>query len=201
MVLTGDAGDEVLSGYPVHQSEKIAGYLKAVPALLRSACIGLPLGALNRHGDVRFKRMSSLYELAQLPLPQRILRKQNALPMEWRGRLLDKGVSVINPAIAYVDRVLQRKPELSTRDQPNYWLFKVSLSEDMFRIARRWPDRSRHTIPDHRIVELLAVMTSSIKIRAGAQERSAPHDCAKLPGESLRAPNRFTALSRREPAR
>ena len=42
--------------------------------------------------------MSSLYELTQLPLPQRILRKQNALPMEWRGRLLDKGGSVINPS-------------------------------------------------------------------------------------------------------
>ena len=199
MVLTGDAGDEVLSGYPVHQSEKIAGYLKAVPALLRSACIGLPLGALNRHGGVRFKRMSSLYELTQLPLPQRILRKQNVLPMEWRGRLLDKGGSVINPAISYVDRVLQRKPELSTWDQLNYWLFKVSLPEDMLvkvdRASMACSLESRIPFLDHRIVELLAAMPPSIKmprlVRKSVLRRTI---ATKLPGELLRAPKQgFTA--------
>ena len=95
--------------------------------------------------------------------------------------------------------MLQRKPELSTWDQLNYWLFKVSLPEDMLvkvdRASMACSLESRIPFLDHRIVELLAAMPPSIKMPRLVRKSVLRRTIAmKLPGELLRAPKQgFTA--------
>ena len=49
MVLTGDGGDEVLSGYPAYQVEKLAGTYGKVPAVARRAARVGTGGGSNAH--------------------------------------------------------------------------------------------------------------------------------------------------------
>jgi len=198
MVLTGDAGDEVLSGYPVHQSEKIATLLSAVPSGADRALIGglQWLGLVTKSS--RVKRVTKLYETARLPLGERIVQKQNSIPTHIRNELLDRRYDIV-PPIEYVDRILKRRPEYNQWNKLNYWLFKASLAEDMLvKVDRASMANSLETrVPflDYRLVELLAKIPERMKMPRLVRKDLLRRSVAKrLPSELLRAPKRgFTA--------
>ena len=55
MALTGDGGDEVLSGYPAYQVEKVARAYGRVPGLVRGATEAALAGAAQlTRGRVRY---------------------------------------------------------------------------------------------------------------------------------------------------
>jgi asparagine synthase (glutamine-hydrolysing) len=84
MVLTGDGGDEVLSGYPVHQSEKLARWINLAPKLFRDLFVAYPLKLLGRGDQGKGDRLHKLYGLTQMPLADRILQKQNCFTKDLR---------------------------------------------------------------------------------------------------------------------
>lgn len=78
MVLTGDGGDEVLSGYTIYKGEKFAAKYQRIPSFMRQAIPAIiEFGASPLKGKVRFKlnRMAKVLRSSNLSFEERLYSK------------------------------------------------------------------------------------------------------------------------------
>ncbi len=131
VVLTGDGGDEVLGGYPVHQSEKLASMWQQVPKPIRGAAST----GIRRYPCCRdCGRHSSCAQSAQSidganeDFVSRLERKQIGFSAAQRRALIG-GNARVRPAREFITEALTGCEAQDGIGLLNFWLHTVALPE------------------------------------------------------------------------
>ena len=106
VVLTGDGGDEVLGGYPVHQSEKLASMWQQLPKPIRGAASTVSeavLAVAIAAGVRRARRARSLLDGAKEDFVSRLERKQIGFSAAQRRALIG-GNTRVRPAREFITK-------------------------------------------------------------------------------------------------
>jgi asparagine synthase (glutamine-hydrolysing) len=196
MVLTGDGGDEVLSGYPAYQVEKLVSRYQRVPAMARSAveCVLAGAATLAR-GRVRYglNRWERLLRTAAWPFADRLLTKAAWLDRAGRAALVN-GMRVV-PAEDVIAELMRACPWQDSFYRLMYFNLKISLPDDMLtkvdRMTMAWSLEARVPFLDYRLVELMAQVHKDVKL-AGIERKSVLRRTVgrRLPPPLLRAAKR-----------
>ncbi|MEO8464137.1 MAG: asparagine synthase (glutamine-hydrolyzing) [Gammaproteobacteria bacterium] len=171
VVLTGDGGDEVLSGYPSHQREKLMSWWTHVPSLIRRPLISAAEGALfmadhrgQRRGVQRARRVLAS---VNADFVSRLESKQIGLSGEQRRMLLG-GNPRVRPAREFIEEAIAPAAARDGLGLLSFWLHAVALPERYLckvdRCSMAHSLEARVPFLDHRIVELLANVSSQVKM-------------------------------------
>ncbi|HAD82241.1 MAG: asparagine synthase (glutamine-hydrolyzing) [Candidatus Edwardsbacteria bacterium RIFOXYD12_FULL_50_11] len=182
MAITGDGGDEVLSGYSSYQSEKLSGFLHRFPRGLRKGIpsvikfISRPVGGRWRYKTDRF---INVLDSAGDSFQNRLLNKAS-----WMDpRMLREIISSESQGAIHLDEYLEQKmAQCRFKDgfyRNMYYNFKLSLPEDMLvkvdRMAMSHSLETRAPFLDHRLVEYMYRVPKDIKMK-GFQRKSILRD-------------------------
>jgi asparagine synthase (glutamine-hydrolysing) len=196
MVLTGDGGDEVLSGYPAYQVEKVAGAYGRVPAVARRALESALAGAATlTRGKIRYglNRYERMLRTATYPFAERLLAKAAWLDRASRATVLN-GIRV-TPVDDVIADLMKDCPWHDSFYRLMYFNFKVSLPDDMLTKVDRMTMASsleaRVPFLDYRLVELMTGVHKDVKVR-GLERKSVLRRTVgrRLPAPLLRASKR-----------
>lgn len=171
MALTGDGGDEVLSGYPAYQVEKGMGRYKQVPAFLRRAANSVwqtlkPLAIGNK--QYTWNRIARLLNVLEEPFIERLAAKTFYVAPDILNPLTAGLGKQIDP-IEFIRERLAVVRSCDTFYQLMHFHFSVSLPDDMLakvdRMTMYHSLEVRLPFLDHRLVELCAGLHKDVKMR------------------------------------
>ena len=197
MVLTGDGGDEVLSGYTAYQGEKFARQYGRLPGPVRRSVPGLlrTAGHVLR-GRPRFKvnRAVNVSESSNLSFERRLAHKISRAEPELVARLLGPA----GDRVSLHDYLEDRMAKCPWRDpfyRLMYFHLKVSLPDDMLvkvdRMSMAHSLETRTPFLDHRIVEYLCGVDKSVKMDGYERKTILRRTLARtLPHSLLHAPKK-----------
>ena len=171
MVLTGDGGDEVLSGYSSYQGVKFSQKYQQLPGAIQEI---LPKGveafkSLTK-GGVRYKlnRYSHLLKTASKDFDYRLLDKR-AKPN------LDSIKGIINPDIKtwpakeFINDFLEKSPYKDDFYKQMYLNYKFDLPNDYLvkvdRMSMAHSLETRLPFLDHRLIEFMAGVDKKVKMQ------------------------------------
>jgi len=170
MALTGDGGDEVLSGYTSYVTEKITERYCAVPAALRlAAYFSTTLSARLARGKLRYRLNSGerFLKLAERSFNQRAIAKMSTLGPESIRKLIPEGVRQLD-IVDYFSDALAKCPFIDAFYKQMYFHLKVSLPDDMLakvdRMSMSHSLETRLPFLDHRLVELTYQVHKDVKM-------------------------------------
>jgi asparagine synthase (glutamine-hydrolysing) len=205
MVLTGDGGDEVLSGYTNYVTEKLTDRYCAVPsALRRGAYFWTAALARVARGNLRYRlnRAQRFLELAECPYDQRAVAKMSTLGPESIQKLLPESVPQIRPE-EYFGEALAKCPFTDGFYRQMYFNLKVSLPDDMLtkvdRMSMAHSLEARVPFLDHRLVELSYQVDKNIKMPGLRRKNLLKRTIGRrLPPSLLKAPKASFMVPLRE---
>jgi len=196
VALTGDGGDEVLSGYTRYQGEKFSRSWNHLPAFVRRRLVpgGVQLAHSMTRGAARRKleRVERVVDAANMSFEERVTHKQSWSHDHWRQDLLQTHRGAIRPAIEYVEDVMRACPAGDPFHRLSWFDFKMMLPSQMLtkvdRMSMAHSLEARVPFLDHRLVELLAPVSAEVKLPGYTRKNvlrkaMAPH----LPAALLRA--------------
>lgn len=171
MVLTGDGGDEVLSGYTTFQGEKFAKQYQQLPAFVRKALPALAgLSARPLRGNLRYKlnRVSKVLRSSNLPFEERLLTKLAHTAPENIAALIQPGLKTIS-FFDYYNEAMKGCRFTDPFYKLVYFQHKVTLPGDMLtkvdRMSMAYSIETRIPFLDYRIIELLYGVDKSVKTK------------------------------------
>jgi asparagine synthase (glutamine-hydrolysing) len=169
MVLTGDGGDEVLSGYTTFQGEKFAAHYQHLPTFIRKTLPKLVrLAAAPVRGNLRYKlnRVAKVLDSSNLPFEQRLLTKLCHTSPENLAATIPRIVK----QISFFDFYKEAMKDCRFTDpfyKLMYFQHKVTLPGDMLtkvdRMSMAYSIETRIPFLDHRIIEFLFGVHKNIK--------------------------------------
>ena len=195
MVLTGDGGDEVLSGYTIYQGEKFAKQYQQWPGPVRNL---LPVLAKTSakpfRGNIRYKlnRVAKVLESSNLPFEKRLQAKLAYTSPENLARI----ISPLSKSISFFDFYNETMKGCRFSDpfyKLMYFHHKVTLPGDMLtkvdRMSMAYSIETRVPFLDHRIIELLFRVDKNLKTNGYVNKVILRNAVAnkKLPKELLNA--------------
>jgi len=195
MVLTGDGGDEVLSGYTIYQGELFAKKFQRLPSPVRKL---LPVlanaSAAPFRGNVRYKlnRVSKVLQSSDQSFEKRLLSKLSYTSPE----NLAKIISPESGSISFFDFYKDTMKDCRFKDpfyKLMYFHHKVTLPGDMLtkvdRMSMAYSIETRVPFLDHRIIELLFTVHKNLKTSGQVNKMILRNAVAnqKLPKELLTA--------------
>jgi asparagine synthase (glutamine-hydrolysing) len=198
MVLTGDGGDETLSGYNAYQTEKIVPYYNRLPKFVRAASTWL-LGAASRgaQGATRFRlrRLQRLSASADQPFEERLLTKTMRVDVGLIRRLLPDFSREVVPADEFLRSTLEQCPYHDGFYRMAYFNLTLSLPEKMLtkidRMSMAHSLEVRVPFLDHRMVEFMCGVHKNVKMPGLERKRVLRDTVGKmLPRALLHAPKR-----------
>lgn len=171
MVLTGDGGDEALSGYNGYQSEKFGALYGRIPSFLRK----VPESVLAAAAKIAPR--SSRYNLARirnvLALSGKEFLERLFVKASWADPVLIRAIvrPVTSTAIRFDDFLSDFMKNCSYQDgfyRLMYFNFKLSLPDDMLvkvdRMSMSCSLETRLPFLDHRLIEYLVPIHKNIKM-------------------------------------
>ena len=206
MVLTGDGGDEALSGYNAYKGVKISSALNTyLPGVFKKLIIGsVNIGAKIFKGSVRYKlnKISNVLKTSELPFHIRVAEKIACTNLNDIKRLTATIKNVI-PVEEYFKSVLK---DCSFKDDfyklmyihylhnlPNDYLVKVDRMSMANSIETRVP------FLDHRLIEFMAGVHKDVKMQGWELKSVLRNSIGKnLPASILNAPKRGFGIPLRE---
>ncbi|HEX7879527.1 MAG TPA: asparagine synthase (glutamine-hydrolyzing) [Candidatus Eisenbacteria bacterium] len=201
MVLTGDGGDEVLSGYTSYQGEKFAAQFQGLPSPLRMAAPALARGVGQlTGGGLRYKmnRVRNVLESSGQPYRERLISKMAWAPLPQVKALLAPAPARVSIE-EYLDDFMGRCPWKDPFYRHMYFHLKLSLPDDMLlkvdRMSMAHGLETRVPFLDFRLVELMIGVHRDVKMngyeRKGVLRRSVGR---RLPPAVLTAPKKGFAV-------
>ena len=170
MVLTGDGGDEVLSGYTNYTTEKLTKQYAAVPSLVRRG-VHSSTRLLKKlaTGDARYKlnRAERFLHLADRSYNERALAKMSTVSPDSIRKLIPGSVPQLSIE-DYFSEAFGRCPFTDGFYRQMYFNLKVSLPDDMLtkvdRMSMAHSLEARVPFLDHRLVELTYQVHKDVKM-------------------------------------
>jgi asparagine synthase (glutamine-hydrolysing) len=197
MVLTGDGGDEVLSGYTVYQGEKFAHRYQQIPAVVRDLLprVGAVMSGLTT-GRARSRVHRALRVLSSSagPFEERLRMKSSSYSARWTEELA-QGFGPQRKLADFLSDFSRRYPAHDPFYRLMLFHLKVQLPDDyLVKVDRMSMAHSLETrVPflDHRLVEFMATVSKDVKMR-GYERKSVLRETVgrKLPAEVLRGPKK-----------
>ncbi len=205
MALTGDGGDEVLSGYTSYIAERFAEKYRVVPGFLRHGCtraVGLA-SSLSR-GRVRYSlnRVHRSLRLCGGSFEERFIWKLSLLEPESIRRLVPSSI----PQLLVQDFLSDLFARCTFQDpfyRLMYFHMKVSLPDDMLakvdRMSMAHSLETRVPFLDHRLVELGWSVDKRVKLPGYTTKDVLRRTYgAQLPPSLLKAPKKPFSVPLRE---
>jgi asparagine synthase (glutamine-hydrolysing) len=197
MVLTGDGGDEVLSGYTSYVGEKLTKRYVFLPAAIRrvmyhgTSAMAALAGSSLRH---KLQRAGRFMKLADASFGERVLTKMSKIGPEFIRRLVPGSVSQIRVEDYFAGTI----GKCRFRDpfyQLMYFNLKVSLPDDMLakvdRMSMAHSLETRVPFLDHRLVELTYQVHKDVKMPGLRRKDLLRRTIGRLlPPSLLKAPKR-----------
>ena len=170
VALTGDGGDEVLSGYPSYVTEKVAAQYRKVPALIRSAFYQSTNLACNlaRHDSrYRLNRLKRFLYLAGASFDERFTSKLSLLGRNSIRSLIPKDIPQLTIE-QYLSDIFAKCSFTDPFYRLMYFNLKVSLPDDMLakvdRMSMAHSLETRVPFLDHRLIELTYGLNKNVKL-------------------------------------
>jgi asparagine synthase (glutamine-hydrolysing) len=198
MVLTGDGGDEVLSGYPAYRAEKLAAKLKDVPdpcwnvLHLANRLLSYPLTGILRYAVNRFDRYSLSLNASFIDrLISNILPKSELDLIE----AMTQNKNDIMPVKEFLTDFFNHCPYKDPFYKLMVYDLKISLPDDMLvkvdRMTMAHSLEARSPFLDFRLIEYLVRVHKDVKME-GLESKSILRRTIGLvlPNSVLRAPKR-----------
>ncbi|HYG40374.1 MAG TPA: asparagine synthase (glutamine-hydrolyzing) [Cytophagales bacterium] len=196
MVLTGDGGDEVLSGYTSYQGEKFAGYFQTLPKFIQRLSPNL-LKAFPKPASaslkVKLKRLYNLLTTSSLSFDDRLILKQNYADFALIKSNIDLKGSI--PIADYLSQIFKECKYKNEFYKLMYFHLKISLPDNMLtKVDRMSMANSLETrVPflDHRIVEYMVNVDKNIKMEGFERKSILRNTFGKnLPSSILNSPKK-----------
>jgi len=207
VVLTGDGGDEVLSGYTRYQGEKLSQAWTHLPAALRTRAAPRVLDAARAllpgtSGD-RLLRAARVLETANMSFEDRLTRKQSWSRAAVRAALLDVEHKHVRPAREFIDEAMRDCPARDPFHRLAWFDTTFMLPSQMLtkvdRMSMAHSLEARVPFLDHRLVELMSPVSARVKLPGMTRKHVLRRAMgARLPHELLRAPKRGFNVPLRE---
>lgn len=206
MVLTGDGGDEVLSGYTAFQGEKFAAQYQILPKSLRYLLqLVVKNSAKPFRGNIRYKlnRIAKVLESSNLPFEKRLLSKLCTTSIKNLSNIIKPGC----PQISFLEYYAETMKNCKFKDpfyKLMYYQHKVSLPNDMLtkvdRMSMAYSIETRIPFLDYRIVELLFGVHKNIKTNGYLNKIILRNAIANdiLPPELLKSPKKGFSVPLRD---
>ena len=206
MVLTGDGGDEVLSGYTTYQGEKFASYYQKIPRLVGKSIpqiISFLSQPLSNRYRYKANRVSSVLKSSLLSFVDRLSIKTGQLSPYLINQLTDINAKKIGWEEFYHNKFSFLPVSLNNFYRLMYWNLKVSLPDDMLRKVDRMSMacslEARIPFLDHRLIELMVAVDKKVKMNKFQRKSILRNTTAKsLPKPLLRAKKMGFSVPMRE---
>ncbi len=205
MVLTGDGGDEVLSGYTSYQGIKLANIIKKVPSpLINLFPVVNDRIASFFSGNLRYKmnKASSIVRTANLEFYRRIAEK-TAFTDFLSIKELTKDLKNIIKIEDYIEEFMGKTKYKHDFYKLIYLNFKYNLPNDYLvkvdRMSMANSLEARIPFLDHRLIEYMVNVDKNIKLQ-GWERKSILRNTIgkKLPQNILSAPKKGFEIPLRE---
>ncbi|MEM9481311.1 MAG: asparagine synthase (glutamine-hydrolyzing), partial [Verrucomicrobiota bacterium] len=206
MVLTGDGGDEVLSGYTMYQGEKFAGAYQSLPRIAQRgiASVGKAASATMR-GGLRYKlnRAVKVAEASAMDFESRLIAK-----VAWGNEKMVKAMLAgapfeTVPIEDFIGDLMRKCPYRDPFYRLMYYHLKNSLPNDMLvkvdRMSMAHSLETRVPFLDHRLIEFMVGVHKDVKMN-GYERKSVLRDTvgSRLPEGLLKAPKKGFGVPLRE---
>lgn len=177
MVLTGDGGDEVLSGYPSFQGVKLSSYYKKAPSFVREGVPNaLELVSKSMRGTMRYKlnRYERLFRTANLDFASSMIERMPTNEIKSVKNLFSSR-SDIYSIEDYTNDLLSQCTYKDDFYKLMFLNFKLFLPEDYLvkvdRMSMAHSLEARVPFIDHRLVEFSIGIDKNIKME-GMERKS-----------------------------
>lgn len=205
VALTGDGGDEVLSGYPSYVTEKITERYRTIPALIRSGfhqSVNLSCRFARNDSRYRLNRLKRFLNLSDASFDNRLISKLSLLDRNAIRQLVPKDI----PQLSIEDYLSDVFAKCSFTDpfyRLMYFHLKVSLPDDMLtkvdRMSMAHSLETRVPFLDHRLVELAYCVHKDVKLPGHNRKNLLKQTYGKrLPHSLVKAPKRSFSVPLRE---
>lgn len=193
MVLTGDGGDEVLSGYPSYQGIKFAQYYQSLPRIIRNGLYSMvSFTASLAQNSYRYKlnRYGHLLYSSSKSFNERLIEKRAKPGTEIIQRLVAPGVETWDVG-AYLNEYMEACPYQDDFYKQMYFNFKFDLPNDYLvkvdRMSMAYSLECRVPFLDHRLIECMVKADKTVKM-PGWQSKSVLRKTIgkRLPDEVLK---------------
>jgi asparagine synthase (glutamine-hydrolysing) len=197
MILTGDGGDEILSGYRIYQGEKFAAQYRHLPPWVRKSIPHF------------FSLISKPFDGHAFNYPlKRIQRVTNSSNLDFKGRFLSKTASIDIDLIKQMTNGREKYPveeflcdflKKCSYNDPFYKLMylnhKLTLPDDMLvktdRMSMAHSIEIRTPFLDYRLIEYMARVHKDVKMINFERKSILRHTVGrKLPKGILKAPKK-----------
>jgi asparagine synthase (glutamine-hydrolysing) len=177
MVLTGDGGDEVLSGYLSYKGIKLTSLYRSLPEPVMKLVPGL-INLFSRplRGRVRFRfdKVSRAAEMAGLDFNHRMARKLPTADLAVIKELL-QGYSDRVTLEDYISELMSKCHYNDEFYRLMYFNYYHSLPNDYLvkvdRMSMAWSLEARVPFLDHRLIEFMAGVDKNVKMQ-GLERKS-----------------------------
>lgn len=194
MVLTGDGGDEVLSGYNSYQIEKFASLFQRGPDVITTLLPKAinPFANISK-GFLRYKlnRLKRILEYSTLPFESRLMIKSSWCPPQYIKQLV-RGAGEQMSLKDFVSDFFNRYKAHDPFYKLMQFHLKVQLPDDFLvkvdRMSMAYSLETRVPFLDHRLVEFMISASKKVKMN-GFERKSVLRNSIgrQLPKSLLRA--------------
>lgn len=204
MVLTGDGGDEVLSGYESNRVEKFAEQYQHLPAFIRKYLPGTVSSASNLFsGNARYKlnRVAKALSFSNKTFDERLMAKSWCKP-ELAEKLIQHSEKQFKLS-DFISDFYRKYPIKNPFYRLMYFQLKILLPDDFLtkvdRMSMAYSLETRVPFLDYRLVEYMMKVHRDIKMN-GYERKSVLRNTIgkRLPSSLLHAPKRGFSIPLRE---